>query len=118
MLKSYLLLLKTRHGDSLTYKLQITDEFLYKKVPPLSLQMLVENVVKHNVIDVNNELHIDIFANLDSVSVKNNITRTPKNVSSFNIGLKNIESRYHLLIKKGITVSTGTDFIVEIPLIT
>jgi len=118
MLKSYLLLLKTRHGgDYFSYKIKIKNEVLNKKVPPLTLQMLVENVVKHNVIDANNKLHIDIFANSDSITVKNNITKTPNNVNSFNIGLKNIESRYHLLIKKGITVSKGIDFIVEIPLI-
>ncbi len=117
MLKSYLLLLKTRHGDFFNYEIQIEDEILLKKVPPLTLQMLVENVVKHNVIDVNNKLFITILNHSDSVSVKNNITRKPSNVKSFNIGLKNIESRYHLLIKKGISVSTGKDFIVEIPLI-
>jgi len=117
MLKSYLLLLKTRHGDFFSYKINIENKILTKKVPPLTLQMLVENVVKHNVIDAKNRLHIDIFANSDSIIVKNNITKTPNNVNSFSIGLKNIESRYHLLIKKGITVSKGIDFIVEIPLI-
>jgi len=117
MLRSYLLLLKTKYGNFFSYDIKIDDEFLNKKVPPLTLQMLVENVVKHNVIDVNNKLSIAILTDKDSISIKNNITRKPNNVKSFHIGLKNIESRYHLLIKKGITVSTGKDFIVEIPLI-
>ncbi len=117
MLRSYLLLLKTKYGTYFTYDIKIDDEILNKKVPPLTLQMLVENVVKHNVIDINNKLSIAILTSTDSISIKNNITQKPNNIKSFNIGLKNIESRYHLLIKKGITVSTGKDFIVEIPLI-
>ncbi len=117
MLRSYLLLLKTRHGDLLNYNLRIDEKILSTKVPPLTLQMLVENIVKHNVVDANNVLHIDIFSDKDSITVKNNITKAPTNVSSFHIGLKNIESRYQLLLKQGISIVKDTYFIVKIPTI-
>ena len=117
MLRSYLLLLKTRHGDLFNWELNIHQEKLSSKVPPLTLQMLVENIIKHNVMDINNVLHINIFSDRDSITIKNNITKAPKNVSSFNIGLKNIESRYQLLFKQGISISKDTDFTVKIPVI-
>ena len=94
MLKSYLLVLKTRYGDLFNYNLNIHQDKLASKVPPLTLQMLVENIIKHNVIDADNVLYIDIFSDQNFIIVKNNITKAPKNVSSFHIGLNNIESRY------------------------
>ena len=117
MLESYLLLLKTRYGHFFDYTLNIEDQKLSSKVPPLTLQMLVENAVKHNVMDANNVLQIDISSEKDFLIVTNNLTKTPKHVSSFHIGLKNIEARYQLLRNKGISISQEADFIVKIPLI-
>ncbi len=117
MLAAYFLLLKTRYGDLFNYELRIQEERLSSKVPPLTLQMLVENVIKHNVMDAGNVLHINIFSDQDAITIKNNITKAPENISSFNIGLKNIESRYQLLFKKGISISKDSDFVVKIPVI-
>ena len=117
MLESYLLLLKTRYGRFFDYTLNIEDQKLSFKVPPLTLQMLVENAVKHNVMNANNVLQIDISSNKDFIIISNNLTEIPKHVSSFHIGLKNIEARYQLLRKKGISIAQDADFIVKIPLI-
>lgn len=118
MLESYLLLLKTRYGAHFDYDLAIASEKLTSKIPPLTLQMLVENAVKHNVMDSDHPLRIQIDADDNTIAVRNNITKAPGKVSSFNIGLKNIEARYQLLREKHISVVKDTDFTVTLPLIT
>ncbi|MEM7084930.1 MAG: histidine kinase [Bacteroidota bacterium] len=117
MLESYLLLLKTRYGPFFNYSLHIDAQKLSSKVPPLTLQMLVENAVKHNIMNAENVLRINISSDKDLLIVANNLTGAPKHVNSFHIGLKNIEARYQLLRKKGISIEEETDFIVKIPLI-
>ena len=117
MLESYLLLLKTRYGHFFDYTLNIEEQKMSSKVPPLTLQMLVENAVKHNVMNANNVLQIDISNNKDFIIISNNLTETPKHVSSFHIGLKNIEARYQLLRQKGISITQEADFSVKIPLL-
>ena len=117
VVKSYLNLLKARYGDVVEYHFAIKEELSSSKIPPLTLQMLVENAVKHNRMDAENKLHIDLCSNKDALIVKNNITTAPKNISSFKIGLKNIEARYQLIHKKSIRISSTSDFMVELPII-
>ena len=117
IVRAYLLLLKTRYGDFIRYSIDIPTELYASKVPPLTLQMLLENAVKHNSMDGQNRLRINLYAVADGLVVKNNITKTPKDIVSFNIGLRNIESRYQLMNKQGMVVSNDTHFTVKIPLL-
>lgn len=115
--RDYLFLLETRFENKLSCTINVSEALLETKVPPLAIQMLVENAVKHNQKDENNPLYITIESTKKHILVQNNITEKPSNITSFNIGLKNINSRYLLLHTEGIIVSNGSSFSVKLPLI-
>ncbi len=79
--------------------------------------MLVENVVKHNQASEANPLTINIFEEFENLVIRNNITETPKKVSSYNIGLNNINSRFKLLYNKDISILEDNNYTVKIPII-
>jgi len=114
---SYQYLLETRFEDKLRIKIDISEDLHTTKIPPLALQMLIENAVKHNTMDKNNPLEISVYVEGNYICVKNSITEEPTNITSFNIGLKNINTRYLLLAGKGISISNGNIFLVKIPVI-
>ncbi|MFY0604124.1 MAG: histidine kinase [Flavobacteriaceae bacterium] len=114
---SYLYLLKTRFEDTFTCDISVSENIKHLKVPPLAIQMLVENAVKHNQKDKKKPLHITIKSINAYIVVENNITEKPIGVTSFNIGLKNINARYLLLHNEGISTSNGKIFSVKIPVI-
>ena len=115
--KKYLELLKARFENALTYDLpKISDAS--KKIPPMSLQILLENIVKHNQIDDNHPLKIDITLNNDYLIVKNN--KNPKKIhtESKGLGLELIKKRFELLTKRPVIIEEDKKyFIVKIPLI-
>ncbi len=115
--KSYLYLLQTRFENKFTCSIAISDDLLSTKIPPLTLQMLIENAVKHNQIDGKELLKISITSDEKHIIVHNNLTKNLHKISSFNIGLKNINSRYLLLCNKGIVITNGQSFTVKIPII-
>ena len=114
---SYLILLETRYEKRFTCNIVIPEEIRNTKIPPLTLQMLIENAVKHNQMDVNNPLHIDIYHEKGHLIAKNNITTKPNNITSFNIGLKNIEERYALLGNASVSIVKDENFVVKIPVL-
>ncbi|MEQ6122795.1 histidine kinase [Pseudotenacibaculum sp. MALMAid0570] len=114
---SYQYLLQTRFGQKFQCNINIHEELLHTTIPPLTLQMLIENAVKHNVLDEENPLVVQIESDNKYITVKNNITKKPTHVTSFQIGLKNINARYLLLHSEGIVVSNGENFEVKIPVI-
>lgn len=114
---SYIYLIKTRFYKKIKYNISISDELLYSKIPPLTLQMLIENAIKHNILTEENPLKISISANDKQFVIQNNITKKPKNVTSFNIGLNNINERYLLLTQKRIIITKDENFTVKLPLI-
>jgi sensor histidine kinase YesM len=114
---SYQYLLETRFENKLKVEIQVSEELYQTQIPPLTLQMLIENAVKHNTMDLNNPLHVAVYVEGNYICVKNDITEIPKNKTSFHIGLKNINTRYLLLAKKGISITNGTIFLVKIPII-
>ncbi len=88
-------------------------------LPPCSLQILVENAIKHNEFTEKNPLQIRISLNDQYLKVSNNIKPKLYAVNSTGIGLKNLRSRYKILFNKNITIeTTREDFIVKLPLIT
>lgn len=114
---SYLFLIKTRFDRSFECFIELPEDVLQTRIPPLALQMLLENAIKHNQLQTGNPLKVTIDVQGDFISVTNNITDIPHKVSSFKIGLKNINSRYLLLAGKGIQVSNEEVFQVKIPII-
>lgn len=114
--RSYYFLMKTRFQGQISLDVDVPEPFLGSKIPPMTLQMLVENAIKHNVSDTENQLMIRIRYQAGFLEVANTITKPRLSAKSTHIGLHNIKSRYKLLIKKPITVQHGTsDFSVKLP---
>lgn len=114
---SYQYLLQTRFGAKFQCSIKVDDDLLSTSIPPLTLQMLLENAVKHNVLSEEDPLKVEVTSDKKYIIVKNNITKKPQKVSSFQIGLKNINARYLLLREEGIAVSNGQNFQVKVPVI-
>ena len=115
--ESYIYLLQTRFQDKFTCKIIISDDVLLTKIPHLTLQILVENAIKHNQLSIDTPLEIVISSTENNIVIVNNITESPKNITSFKIGLKNINSRYLLLINKAISTIKTNNFTVQLPII-
>lgn len=121
MVNTYYYLQKKRFGNYLQLEINIPAEALSKyKVPPLSLQLLIENAVKHNMISKESPLNVEIYYSDDNtVTVKNNINIKLNKEVSTGIGLENIASRYNMLSNRKVLVFSDHDiFTVTIPLIT
>jgi sensor histidine kinase YesM len=116
---SYFHLLKTRYGDGLDMKTTIDDRFLTFLLPPLTLQMLVENAVKHNMILKDSPLQIMILTtNSGKLIVSNNLQRKDRMVTSNKVGLSNIVKKYRLMKQEEISVrDDGKEFAIVVPLI-
>lgn len=117
--ESYLYLLRMRFPDNLTFQFNLEERYHSRTIPPLTLQMLVENAIKHNVVSKTKPLHIDIYVeNGTSVVVKNNLQPKDALEKSTKTGLENIRRRYDILGGKKIAVITSANnFMVAVPLI-
>ena len=117
-INSYLFLYKTRYQDSLIVEVDIPDNLLQKGIATATMQLLVENAIKHNSISRQNPLKIEIFRENNFIVIKNNINPIVKPVESTGIGLRNISYRYELLSKKAIAIEqTKETFLVKVPLL-
>lgn len=119
-IQSYLYLLKTRFDSGLSIDITIPESSLSCYILPVSLQMLVENAVKHNIISKSKPLHIEILStDNQSITVRNNLQR--KKISdeqSTQLGLTNIARRYDFLGHQGVSIEERDHyFSVTIPLI-
>ena len=108
---SYFHLLKTRYGQGICLDVSVNEADLYKLLPPLTLQMLVENAVKHNVIHADKPLTIEIkSAPGGQLLVRNNLQRKTTRVLSNQVGLSNIRAKYRLLTGQR---TTPTDIVID-----
>lgn len=116
--KSYNYLLKVRFENNLHLDINLPPNIMESKMPPLTLQMLVENAVKHNVISKDQPVSIYISA-IDNTDIKvtNTKTRVPAHVNSFHVGLDNIKKRYSYFTDKDIKIEDGSRFTVKLPVI-
>ncbi|MGK0413113.1 MAG: two-component system LytT family sensor kinase [Polaribacter sp.] len=115
---SFIFLHKVRIGDALEYVVNISEEALQMQIPPLTLQILIENAIKHNVANEENVLKISIKSDgSDTLIVSNNL-QIIDNVDSTYTGLSNLSKRFELLKKEGFSYGKKEEkFIVTIPLI-
>ena len=118
VLNAYTFLLKTRFGNNLQVNIDISDEKLQKKIVPLSLQILMENAIKHNIVSAEKPLHINITTENGSLVLSNNLQIKKQLNECTGIGLDNIRNRYKLLSDKLVKVTeSDNNFTVSIPLI-
>lgn len=114
---SYVSLIKKRFGEKLDIEVDINEEYLSRELPPMSLQLLVENAIQHNVITQAKPLKITIFVEDDHVVVRNKLQEKEK-MESFGLGLKNLSNRFQLLAGKDIVIEKNSKtFIVKLPLL-
>ena len=99
-IRSYLFLIKKRFGENISIAITIKDDFLKDKVPPLSLQLLIENAVKHNVISKKRPLQIEVFRENDHITVRNNLQEKAILQGATGIGLINLQKRYEFITKE------------------
>jgi two-component system, LytTR family, sensor kinase len=116
---AYFHLLETRFGEAIKLELDVPPQYLDCQLAPLTLQVLLENAVKHNIISLKNPLTIEIkMADNNRLLVRNNLQRKQIHVKSEGVGLSNIVAKYQLMNDTTIHISeTDTHFSVEIPLL-
>ncbi|OZV70153.1 histidine kinase [Winogradskyella aurantia] len=117
--RTYMSLLKMRFEDSIIFEIPEKSSNPESKVVPLSLQLLLENAVKHNMVTSTKPLHIKIYEDGNYLVVMNNLQ--PKQIvkKSSGVGLENIKQRYNLLSDKKVVINQrDKDFAVGIPMLT
>jgi sensor histidine kinase YesM len=117
--KTYMNLLKMRFENSLFYELPEIIENPEAKVVPLSLQLLLENTVKHNVVSEQKPLHIRIFIEGDYLAVQNDYQKKEILQSRQGVGLQNIVDRYGIITNRKVLIEQNEQtFTVKIPILT
>ena len=117
--KTYMSLLKMRFEDSIIFEMPEKASNPESRVVPLSLQLLLENAVKHNMVTTSKPLHIKIYEDKGHLVVMNNLQ--PKQIvkKSSGVGLENIKQRYELLSERKVIINQREkDFAVAIPMLT
>lgn len=104
-IRSYYNLLQTRYGEAVVLNVHIEEGYGELLLPPLTLQLLVENAVKHNRIQKDNPLVIDLSTEPGNrLSVRNNLLKREGKVESTGIGLQNINARYRMLNQQDVLI--------------
>jgi two-component system, LytTR family, sensor kinase len=119
-IESYWQLLKTRHDESLNFNISVDRKYYTYLLPSLSLQLLVENVVKHNSLSRQQPITISIHStDKEYLVVENNLARKKSKIESTGIGLSMIREKYRLLQGDNIQVDEHNNekFTVTLPLI-
>jgi hypothetical protein len=116
---AYCELMRIRYGENLTFIQRIDEQYFPRLIVPLSLQTLVENAIKHNVVSNRQPLTVTFFTSeKETITVSNPVQEKKEPERGENIGLANLAERYRLLWNREIAVrDTGGLFEVEIPLI-
>lgn len=116
--ESYAHLMKIRYGENLQIQYRIDEKYRNYYILPVSLQLLVENAIKHNVVSSKHPLVITIETTPNNtIKVLNTIQLKNEVEHGEGIGLANLTERYELLFQKEVIITKTDSFCVEIPLI-
>lgn len=117
--KTYMNLLKMRFENSLTFEMPEHLNNEDAKVVPLSLQLLLENTIKHNIVSESKPLHIKITVEDNYLVVQNNLQKKEVLQTRKGVGLQNIVNRYDILTKRKVLIEESKSFFkVKIPILT
>ncbi|MBK8601115.1 MAG: histidine kinase [Flavobacterium sp.] len=117
--KTYMNLLKMRFENSISYELPDNFDFPEAKVVPLSLQLLLENTIKHNVVSEQKPLHIKIYIEDNYLIVENNLQKKEVLQDRKGVGLQNIVDRYALISERKVLIDENVNcFKIKIPILT
>jgi ligand-binding sensor domain-containing protein len=116
--QTFIKLQQTRFNQGLVVNIDIDKEFDQCKIPPVTLQNLIENAIKHNIIDDESPLMIDIYQEDGYIVTRNNLQRKNCVETSNRQGLSNLKTLYYYLSNKPVLITeTETYFFVKVPLI-
>ncbi len=117
--KTYVQLLKMRFEDSIDFEIPENSDNPEAKIVPLSLQLLLENAVKHNVVSSSRPLRLKVHEEGDMLVVSNNLQEKQVVKKSSGVGLQNIKQRYGILTDREVHIKkTNTQFSVTLPMLT
>lgn len=116
--RKYSFIQQSRFGKNLEINIDISEQFYHYSILPLSLQMLIENAIKHNIISQDKKLQITVNVSDDKyIHVENNLQKKFETPST-NLGLANITERYKFLTSKTVKIlETSGKFAVSLPLV-
>lgn len=118
ILDSYMYLLKARFEDGIELSIDIDQSYYSTLIPPFTLQLLIENCIKHNTISLDRPLGIRLYSEKEFIIIENKLQ--PKKVpdTSTGLGLENINNRYIQLLDKKIEILVDeTLFTIKLPVI-
>jgi len=117
-IESYTYLLQIRYGKNISFKFDVPAHKYNLLLPPLALQLLIENAIKHNEVSADYPLHLSIEEFENVLEVKNNLQVRHSHEKSSGTGLNNIRQRYrHYTDRMVEVVNDGRYFVVRIPLL-
>ncbi|RYF92663.1 MAG: histidine kinase, partial [Chitinophagaceae bacterium] len=118
IVKAYLFLQAARFEGGFTFQNDLDEATLKTHIPPFTLQLLVENCIKHNVVSLEKPLEIRLYNEQDKIIIRNKIRRKSGGQNSLGVGLENIQLRYdHLLGEQIEILNDGTFFQIKLPVI-
>lgn len=123
-MKSYVFLLNERFGNNLKVEMNGLETYSHLAIVPLSLQMLFENAIKHNVLSAQKPLTIEVFIQVNPAGdpmlvMRNNLQHKKQVMESTGVGLENIRERYRILTGREVEVIVSSQyFTVALPLLT
>jgi len=117
-IRNYVFLAETRFEGALKIKFDISKEALESAIVPVTLQVLIENAMKHNIIDKDKPLSVEVFSSGDYLVVSNNLQKRKTVETSNKQGLTNLESLYRFMTDRPVILeTTEARFTVKVPLL-
>ncbi len=118
-IESYIFLLQLRFDKNISFEISIDEPKKAGLIPPMALQITVENAIKHNEISTAKPLHISIQTIGDYLEIKNNLQKRTHIEESSNTGLQNIRDRYTFFSDRMMNIiESDESFIVQLPILT
>jgi two-component system, LytTR family, sensor kinase len=116
--KDYIYIQQSRFGDKLQVEFDVQEKYFHYAIPPLTLQMLLENTIKHNVVSKEDPLFVKVFIHENKhIVIENTFKEKIDKETSTGVGLENIANRYIHLTGKNVHIKKeGEKFIVMLPL--
>lgn len=116
-IRSYLYIIKTRLGDAIEIDIHLEGKLMQTMIPPLTLQLLLENAIKHNIASVSKPLRISIYNDASFIIVSNNLNPMKSQYYSTGVGLNNLLNRYQLLFSRNLVIEKSSKmFTVKLPI--
>lgn len=117
--RTYVQLLKMRFEDSIVFDIPENSANPEARIVPLSLQLLLENAVKHNRVMASKPLHIHVYEDDNMLVVRNNLQEKEVVRKGSRVGLINVQERYRMVSDRQVDIrKTATDFEVRLPILT